>query len=738
MNLKKYQVAAVRKLIERGSSLLLSNSPSKLVFQAPTGSGKTIMMAEFLSNLLTTPSLANTDFCVIWTAPRKLHLQSKQKLESYYSENQEFVSSEFHELSNLFLEQNEILFLNWESINKSEKNLIVVENESEFYLDKILQNTRDMGRLILLVIDESHHGATTQISKQLINDMSPNLTIEVSATPTLESPDEIVKISLDEVKLEGMIKKTISLNEGFLNALQDDRISSELSDGEDHFVLEKALVKRQKLVDEYKKIQSHINPLLLIQLPDRKSGNEEALKSNIISILQNDFDITLSNGKLAIYLSEEKENLENIAKSDSAVEVLIFKQAIALGWDCPRAQILVLFRENKSLTFSIQTMGRIMRMPEPEIGHYSNEELNKAYVYTNLDNLSIDQDLGNSYLTIYTSHRAKSFKDINLKSVYRLRQRERTRLDSSFVKIFMDAASEMKLTEKITIKNQNVQHNFITDYVAESVDSLNDLQVVGNQTATVQNVQDLQNLFDFFVRKNLEPFYPEERSIGRLKESLYEFFLMELNMDYSEEQESIINIVLSESNRQHFVNTIDKAKDSYSQIAAQRESELSIVQEWNVPLSLAYTGEQVSVETEKSIMEPFYTDLKYRTEQAFQKYLEKSEHVVWWFKNGDRDATFFAVPYIEDGVSKPFYVDFIVQLTNGKIGLYDTKRGSTVTLAKEKSDGLLAYIASTENCVGGIVDNTKENFDGRWMIYPGKGVDLIANDFQNWNLLELQ
>ncbi|GAH95392.1 unnamed protein product, partial [marine sediment metagenome] len=38
---------------------------------------------------------------------------------------------------------------------------------------------------------------------------------------------------------------------------------------------------------------------------------------------------------------------------------------IALGWDCPRAQILVLFRDWKSLTFSVQTIGRIMRMPEP-------------------------------------------------------------------------------------------------------------------------------------------------------------------------------------------------------------------------------------------------------------------------------------------------------------------------------------------------------------------------------------
>jgi len=67
---------------------------------------------------------------------------------------------------------------------------------------------------------------------------------------------------------------------------------------------------------------------------------------------------------------------------------LIFKQAIALGWDCPRAQILVIFRETKEKVFLIQTVGRIMRMPE--FHHYeSRPELNKGYVFTNLGDIEI-------------------------------------------------------------------------------------------------------------------------------------------------------------------------------------------------------------------------------------------------------------------------------------------------------------------------------------------------------------
>jgi type III restriction enzyme len=45
------------------------------------------------------------------------------------------------------------------------------------------------------------------------------------------------------------------------------------------------------------------------------------------------------------------------------VSFLLFKQAAATGWDCPRASVLVMFREIKNPTFAIQTVGRILRMP---------------------------------------------------------------------------------------------------------------------------------------------------------------------------------------------------------------------------------------------------------------------------------------------------------------------------------------------------------------------------------------
>lgn len=52
-------------------------------------------------------------------------------------------------------------------------------------------------------------------------------------------------------------------------------------------------------------------------------------------------------------------------------------------------------------------------------------------------------------------------------------------------------------------------------------------------------------------------------------------------------------------------------------------------------------------------------------------------------------------------------------------------------------DELQKYIASNRGTFGGIVDNTKEDFTGRWMVYKGLSEDLHSDDFSNWDLLEL-
>jgi len=738
MQLKNYQENAIEELLEKTKKLLAYSGEKKLVFKAPTGSGKTIVMAEFLKRLVDDREIKKS-LSFIWTAPRQLHTQSKEKLEKYFEESRILKCSFFEDLQDRRIDEDEILFFNWESINKKNKNTIVRENEQEFYLSKVLERTMEEGRKIILIIDEAHHHATSEISQRLIRDIEPKLTIEISATPVIANPDAMVNVPLEEVKAEGMVKKAVVLNEKFINLLKEGKIKTELSSGSEELVIDASLKKRKELLNVFQKEKVNINPLVLIQLPDRIGQLEDTMKNRVIRILKDRYSISTENGKLAIWLSGEHVNKVNIEKNDSEIEVLIFKQAIALGWDCPRAQILTLFRDWHSPIFSIQTVGRIMRMPEPDKGHYQSSILNYGYVYTNLSDIEIKEDVARGYITIYTSESKASYKPINLLSCYSKRQRERTRLSPLFIRIFLKEVRSYRLGERIDKRAKKLDIKVFNDWKSENIDVLAGKTILGDKAITISEF-DLQRLFDYFVRENLTPFYPEDRSVGRVKEAIYKFYESELKMKRGEEEDDAIRTTLSDKNIQYFVNVIDKAKEEYQKEIVKREPELAFVEDWNIPEYVRYNEKYSQIEYEKSIMEPFFGDERWRSEKVFIDFLEKSEIIEWWFKNGDRDRIFFAVPY-KNGEEEPFYVDFIIKLKDGRIGLFDTKAGITQKVAGTKIDGLNKYIKienqKGKKLFGGIVINTKKDYRGRWVYFDKISKELRDNDFNNWKDLEL-
>ena len=734
MILKDFQLNAVSKLLTRSKELLEQTSSKKIIFKSPTGSGKTLMIAEYINRLINEKSNKN-NVSFIWTTPRRtLTGQSKKKIDNYLKKLRSVKTYYFQDLIDKTIPENSILFLNWESINKINKNTIIRENEEEFYLSKVLENTKDKGRQIILIIDESHHHATSEISQKLIKDISPKLTIEVSATPVLINPDEIVTVNIEEVKLAGLIKKSVKLNYNFKNSLLKNRINSALSKGSEQFVIDEAIKKRRELKKKFSDIKSKINPLLLIQLPDNIKGQEEdKVRIRVQEYLEYKYNIKTQNGKLAIRLSEDKTNLQNIAKNDNEAEVLIFKQAIALGWDCPRAQILVLLRNWKSLNFSIQTIGRIMRMPEIKKGHYSKEILNHSYVYTNLSDISLKEDQARDYVTIYSSHTKKKIK---LTSYSRIRQREQTRLSPIFNEIFLKEAKKFRLDKKIKINSSKAKINLISDKFELSTDQLIGKKIIGDKY-NISSETELQQIFDFFIRGNLSPFFPEDRSVGRVKEAIYKFFKIYLKIDYEKSFSKIINIVLSNDNIQNFVDLICIVKKKYVLETEKKKDEIKENKDWTFPENLTFTGNFTELKTKRSVMKPFYYDFKWKTEENFIKYLENSSKVEFWFKNGDRDQTFFAIPYEYGRQINLFYVDFIIKLKNGKIGLFDTKSGITIDNAKEKSDGLQKYIKKMKGkFFGGIVTNSdNENFKGRWLLFNKSSSSLSSKKLDNWENL---
>lgn len=739
---KNYQEKAIVKLKQEVNELLDVEGNKICIFKSPTGSGKTLMIAEFLKRLIDS-RIDGKKFSFIWLAVNKLHDQSRNSLKKYYEPlGIGLKCSYFDDLDDRKISENEILFLNWASINKK-GNIYVRENERDNNLTNIVARTKDEGRTIILIIDESHRNAETEKSKELIEDIGPKITIEVSATPQLKGVFRGVEVELKDVKDEGMIKKEIVINPGFENFKLNKTLADKTAD---EIVVETALKKRAELAKFNEAEASNVNPLMLIQIPDNRKGLID--KKDAVVQLLGKYGITTENGRLAIYLSDKdsKINLENIEKNENEVEVMIFKQAIAVGWDCPRAAILVLFREWKSIVFSIQTIGRIMRMPEHN--HYKTPDLNIGYVYTSLSNIGIAEDIAKEYLTVFEGKRRNDYENIDLTSYHSKRFREETRLSSDFVSVFFQAANELKLRDRISLKHNIVDTKLIAsgkitdvDKETKSIEKKGTLDIPKNEV-------ELQNAFDYFARENLAPFAPELRSIKRINDSLYRFFDKSFKMGV-DDWPKIQGIVLAEENRQIVTDVINRAKELYQDVVGRGKHELVLNDDpWNVPRIINYNLNFVEKDYKRSIVQPYFAKTKGSDnlslfeedsdiEVAFIEYLEKARQVRWWFKNGKQDGSYFAVPYVENGQERPFYLDFIVMLTDGRLGLFDTKGGIYAKTAKERAEGLAEYIATEnkkdKNLFGGIVLQDKNS----WRYHDGKKYTYDPSNLKDWKFLDL-
>lgn len=729
------------ELRDKANNLFKKDGPRILVLKAPTGSGKTLMMAEWMMRLC--DPYSRTDgrtFSFIWIAVNKLHDQSHDTLKKFYElKGSGLRCSYFDELEDRHIRQNEILFLNWASINNEDK-VIVRANERDNNLSAVVERTKEAGRTIILVIDESHHTAKSENSLAIIKNLDPKITIEVSATPQIADLDEKVTVEIEDVRAEEMIKKEIVINTGFEDYVIDKRKNDQTAD---ELVLKAALQRRLDLKKKFEAEGSSVNPLLLIQLPDTKQGMPDK-REEVEEVLAK-LGYTRKNGRMAVYLSDKdnKVNLENIEKNESEVDVLIFKQAIALGWDCPRAAILVLFRQWKeeTMTFSIQTLGRIMRMPEHR--HYKDEDLNIAYLFTSLSDINTRIVEGaSSGIRPLTSYRRKDYKEIDLLSYHSKRFREETRLSADFLPIFLEAAKDKEFPQKITMKA-------VPTHIIKDVTVVNpDLEITDIEAKTFpmpKTEGELQFAFDMFVRGNLAPFAPETRSIKRINDAIYTAFGARRNED---EWPKIQAFILADETksaevRQKVIDTINKAKEDYIRVVGKGKREMIKNDDpWNVPKAINYEKSFTKQDHKKSIMQPYYAHGRGNqpglfedsdVEVAFIEYLDKSPKVAWWFRNGSQDGTYFAVPYTEHGEDKLFYVDFIVMFKDGKIGLFDTKGGLTAETAGPRAEGLARYMAKDKKTWGGIVIHDKKS----WRYHLGKDYEYNPKDLIGWEFLGL-
>jgi len=768
---KKYQETAIENLVKSVSELLQSPAENKIcVFQSPTGSGKTFMVARFIEDFIT--ENLDHELCFLWVSIGKgeLHKQSKRSLERYFADfppvhllEDEFFGSKPE------IAQNEVVVVNWEKLynkyssgeQKGEwKNRLMRDGEFVNFR-QVLENTKE-NRKIILIIDESHFAGDAARTNELREIINADVTLEMSATPRIipsafdvaENRARAVFVNSNEVIEEGMIKKELIINENLDDLASDENTSQEI-------IMKAAFEKRWALKQHFENEGVKINPLCLIQLPNADAGEtkKEAVKD---FLYQN--NITEENGKLAIWLSEEKsDNLQEISNFDSTVEFLIFKQAIDTGWDCPRAHILVKLRDTQSIIFEIQTVGRILRMPEQK--HYATGALNIGYIFTNIPSITVKKEEYNpNIIKRLRATRKEIYKELKLKSYYKNRVDFGT-LTISFHEVLKDVFCEyfeiernptmintlennQKLKAKgLSVATENYEENILIDKEINSnlFDKLSgDLSRNTDKTISAKlSDGDLQDVFESVIKANLNGFAPK-KSVERAKTSIYLWFKEYLGFDVWKGNDGAIKVqslFLNVSNQEIFAMLLNKATGLYK---PQQKAEVAAkiaetCEDWDIPKEESY-NENTDEKTENQlcIYTPCYLNKTRSTpEKEFEKHLEtKGNAIDWWYKNGEHKKTYFGIKYIEDDFPQTFYPDYIVQLNNGTLFIGDTKAGNTAKESKLKAEALQAYIAeqnaNSKNLVGGII--IKAN--NQWRLNRQTTYQYDKNNLTGWVFLD--
>lgn len=755
----KYQQKAVKELVEKTMELLSDpGCRHTLVFKAPTGAGKTVMASEMLMRLNeeipNNPEVPYNEVAFIWIAPNKLHEQSYFKMKSFFTETKELrpvVYDDIDHSTSGFIHAGEILFVNWESINK-DNAIIVRDSEQNASLYDLTRRTQEeQGIPIIVIIDEEHMfaGRLANKSETVLQKIDPKVEVRISATPTTTNPDAYVKIPRDRVIAEGMIKEGVVLNP----ALDFNSPNSSLN----QHLIHLALQKREELAEAYRKLGVNINPLLLIQLPndgnEKMTAEDESVRKEVVEYLDLIKGISTANGKLAVWLSAEKENLDGIERLDNPTEVLLFKQAIAMGWDCPRAAVLLIFREIKSFTFTAQTVGRILRMPEQHF--YEDDILNKGYVYTNLSKDIIEivnEDM--DYLSSLHAVRREGLCNVVLQSEFCERPAEsRKRLGADFKKVLSDCfcekysvsntgctiftSAEMDGKEipqpgKEARENQQVvNRRTVGDKLKFAIQGIGidivDDQAITGETGTiivekkvhyVRTTQELSKAFFAFCAKTMGARF-EKVSIATLgyalKEVLYGIFGLE--------ETDAAKMVLYHGNRPKIEAVVGLALDRYLEILTKRQNEKTEKSfekyDWEVPADRLYKEDThfVRKDVEDHALVPFIQLKKAsRPEERFVAFLETNKKFIdWWYKNGDAGKQHYAVSYTDTiGRKSLFYVDFVIRMKSGRIFLFDTKTTGSDPNAAPKHNALINYIDSEEgqklNLGGGIIIEDGDNW----------------------------
>ena len=725
ITLANFQLKAIEALMEA-----MGEPNRDIILKSCTGSGKTIILTHFMDEYLKSTNKA----VFVWLTPGKgnLELQSKAKMDKYiHGSNTKLLS----DIMSSGFEENDACFINWEKLTKKGNNALKDSERTNFV--EHIQNAIDNGLTFTIIVDESHQNDTIK-ADDILALFNANKIIRCSATPKNYKNALLIEIPEEDVIAEGLIKKLLIINENFEQHISvEDQIS---------YLLDKALEKQRGLRAAYAKKDSGVNPLIIVQLPNKS----DALLDRVEEYFESK-GITYENNLLSVWLSDKKQNLEDIEDNDATPIAVIIKQAVATGWDCPRAQILVKLRDNMSEVFEIQTIGRIRRMPEAK--HYGEDLLDCCYLYT-LDEKfteSVKLSLGTGALDAYKVFLKPEYRSFTLISQYK------TDIpfprDAKFaLKVICKFFEKKYHTSTDLDKNQSQLEAYGYSFDEDIVD------FTKSGSVSVLSKDQITELNDISIHEPLNTHKHGKEYHHCVAEIGYK-----ANLDYSSTNTIMRKLFLNgvrcdakilrleTRNLYAFIinnerRLIDDVRDAMADESLQLTLAIPRITEKPVgfPLEMIFTYDGTSksqMEYTKNVYTGYLSSAEKRSmpEKLFERFCEGSDKVKWFYKNGDKGSEYFSIVYTDNfGKQKSFYPDYVVGTNDSDIWIIETKGGFTKSGSSEDIDrftakkfGVLRKYLDGYNLQGGIVRQDKQS--GELCICVDKYSDNIQDE--NWQLL---
>lgn len=356
----KHQYESAR-LVGTAALDALRHKYGAVMLQAPTGVGKTLIAVETVQAFS-----AHEKVIWFWFVPFIGLVGQAQRTFQSEAPAIKLLSLEADRFSES-LRPGGVYALSWQSVASSQARRLLRETRDDgLSVDDLIAQARELGYRIGCIVDEAHHGFHRGHEASLFfsSVLKPDYALLMTATPRDEDAvtfsvktkyelgpsDDWATITREQGVDAGLLKPEVKTVRFIARAGNE----SKMLDFE-RVALSQATAMHRRIKQELQRLNIGITPLMLVQVPN---GGEAVDAAERMLVNEMGFDSSAVRKHTA---DEPDDNLAAIA-NDPNTEVLIFKMAVAMGFDAPRAFTLAALRGVRDREFGIQVVGRIMRV----------------------------------------------------------------------------------------------------------------------------------------------------------------------------------------------------------------------------------------------------------------------------------------------------------------------------------------------------------------------------------------